>query len=147
MPLLRWLVAPALAVVLLVGNSACSNLPTELEPFDGRFALLAFDSAGNEAITGTLVLRVSRDAEVRGRWSTRWIEGADTTAYVGGPVGSGDLVGRIEADGIWVALYPGARDVGVELRARLADGWLTGSWCWNTMEGCTPPTPLIARRL
>ncbi len=121
-----------LAVVLA---SACSSLPTELQPFDGTFDYVAFDEEGARVLEGQLVLDVTRSGAVTGTWEVDWAEGADQSTPVGPQVGSGSLAGTITGGSITVDLNPQVADDNVELEGTLGGAGIAGMWQHVTLAG------------
>lgn len=136
----------AVALAALVAITACSSLPSELEPFDGTFEYVAFDADGAQVLEGELVLDVKDDGTVRGTWKIDWVEGADRNTVVGPQVGEGALEGSVEGGELSANLNPQSSDNNVTLLASLDGSLLVGSWEYTTFSGSTSTGAFTATR-
>lgn len=115
--------------------SACSSLPSELEPFDGNFDYVAFDEEGTRVLTGRLELDVRDKGSVRGSWEIDWAEGANQHTPVGPQVGKGSLVGTITDGELTLDLNPQNADNDVGLLGALDGARIAGRWEYVTFAG------------
>lgn len=115
--------------------SACSSLPSELEPFDGTFDYVAFDEDGARVLAGRLVLDVKDDGSIAGSWEIGWAEGANRNTPVGPQVGTGSLAGAITDGELTLNLNPQNSDDNVGLQGALDGTRIAGGWEYVTFAG------------
>lgn len=137
---------PALGLVTLLAALGCSSLPAELEPFDGTFDYVAFDSDGARVLEGRLVLNVGEDGSVTGSWEIDWAPGADQNTVVGPQVGNGSLVGNVTDGDLFANLNPQIADNNVFLRGTYVGNQIAGAWDYSTLAGSTVGDFTAAKR-
>ncbi len=126
----------ALGLTILFA-SACSSLPSELEPFDGTFDYAAFDGDGARVLVGRLELNVKDDGSITGSWEIGWVEGANQQTPVGPQVGTGSLVGAVADGDLSLNLNPQNSDDNVGLQGALDGVRIAGGWEYVTFAGPT----------
>lgn len=127
----------ALGLLILLATLGCSTLPAELEPFDGTFDYVAFDSQGARVLEGTLVLNVANDGGVSGTWEINWVEGADQNTVVGPQLGTGSLLGTVTDGDLFANLNPQIADDNVVLQGAYNANRISGRWDYSTFSGPT----------
>jgi len=129
-----------LPLLLLVG--ACDDGPAS-DPLDlaggGQFSFASGTAEGAPLLAGRLYLRWSDEGPesgiVVGTWTIGWAPGADTTLQVGPQIGSGQLVGTADEDGVLLDLNPGSKFEYVRLSGRVTKATMYGDWEWTQVVG------------
>ncbi len=143
--------ATPMTVLLVVASILACGDPT-LQPAggdpSGAYGYVA-RSGLIPVVTGTVTLLVDKDSAVTGSWELRRVPGSDPAIQVGPQLGSGTLVGRLNASGIVaVDLNPGWADNNVFLAlGGTARDLLTGTWDHSTIIGPVAGGSVELRRL
>lgn len=136
-----------LLVLQLLATAGCYSGGPASDPLliagRGNYTYVAYGANGAPILEGTLHLEwadtlVADDGPGRpfgGSWEIRWAEGADQTLQVGPQVGSGDLDGWSDEDGVRVSFNPAMMDNNVFLDGVVHGGEITGTWTYSTIAG------------
>jgi len=106
----------------------------------GDYAYTGFDKDGNKIVEGRLSItsatprRIGNEesTELKGTWELKEIGHHDR---IGGQVGSGDLIGSIGTEGIYIDLNPNMNDANVILRGSIDGKRFHGKWSANGIAG------------
>ena len=92
----------------------------------------AFNTKGDLAVSGTLVLTSSDSGSVSGTWAFVAILPSEK---VGPQIGTGTVAGTRQHSSIWVNLNPGWADNNVILQGTVATDRIIGRWSWSSFIG------------
>jgi len=129
----------ALTCCLLACSTAKNSDPPK-SVLIGDYQYTSYDKQGGKVVEGRLSITSVESKRVRsetviqlkGNWQLNKV---GTQEYIGPQVGSGDLVGSIDKDEIWIDLDPNISDANVFLNGKVEGKRFHGTWSFKGYAG------------
>lgn len=123
-----------LSIVLFIVS--CNNgHDSFLEPAPrGSYSYTSYDTLGTALVKGWFTMNFQDSSSVIGEWHFEKIRNPKN---IGPQVGSGELVGGLNKDGIWINLNPQFIDHNLLLTGIMEDHTYSGEWVWISFIGPT----------
>ena len=117
---------------------SCANTTksdSDLEEFQtGNYCYTAYDSNNKKLVNGRIELFFDSDSILKGNWDLSLV---NTNIENHPHSGSGEIVGNLNNDTLWLNLHPGWADHNIILKGQYNNGEITGSWSYISFIGLT----------
>jgi hypothetical protein len=122
--------------------AACNDENSSSPSLSDTYLYKSYDSTGSLIAEGEFTIHQHASGELTGRWK---FQRRGSHSDCGPQFGSGNLVGGIDDDKMWINLNPNYADNNCYLYGNRHRNIYSGEWQWATFAGITNKGPFIAR--
>ena len=112
-----------------IWNCSGAKSVQQSEPFPlGEYQYAGFDKKGDKIVEGRLVITSREGDRIKGEWQLSKIGNPER---IGPQTGTGECIGLIQGDSLFINLNPNMVDNNVNLKGKIKDGRYSGTWSHN----------------
>ncbi|UCH65081.1 MAG: hypothetical protein JSW63_10795 [Ignavibacterium sp.] len=121
--------------------SSCNDNGSSSPSTSDTYLYKSYDSTGSLIAEGEFTVNHHESGELTGRWN---FQQRGSHSNCGPQFGSGNLVGGIDEDIMWINLNPQMADNNCYLYGNRNRNMFSGEWRWTTFSGITNKGPFTA---
>ena len=112
-----------------IWNCSGSKSVQQSKPFPlGEYQYAGFDKKGDKIVEGRLTITSREEDRIKGEWQLSKIGNPER---IGPQTGTGECIGLITGDSLFINLNPNMVDNSVNLKGKLKDGRYSGTWSYD----------------
>ena len=110
-------------------NCSAANRVQQSKPFPlGEYQYAGFDKNGDKIVEGRLTITSREEDRIKGEWQLSKIGNPER---IGPQTGTGECIGLIQEDSLFINLNPNVVDNSVNLKGKIKDGRYSGTWSFD----------------
>ena len=114
---------------LFIWNCSAAKSVQQSKPFPlGEYQYAGFDKKGDKIVEGRLTITSRDEDRIKGEWQLSKIGNPER---IGPQTGTGECIGLIQEDSLFINLNPNMVDNSVNLKGKIKDGRYSGTWSYD----------------
>jgi len=112
-----------------IWNCSAAKSVQQSKPFPlGEYQYAGFDKNGGKIVEGRLAITSREEDRIKGEWQLSKIGNPER---IGPQIGTGECIGTIKEDSLFINLNPNMVDNSVNLKGKIKDGSYSGTWSYD----------------